>query len=93
MIGNVLQRGDLVAAVRAARARRGEVEAFAGGRLLATQLGRLGVPVALHHPRQAMDHDVEEAADEEAEQAGEEGEGERVGRTAIIGGFRRPNRA
>lgn len=43
-----------------------EVEDFSG----------LGTPVAIEHDRQAVDDDVEETADEKAEEQGTEGEGQ-----------------
>ncbi|MNN75578.1 hypothetical protein D3C81_1918940 [compost metagenome] len=64
---DVLPGTDLVPAVRAAGVGKQQVEALA--RFLVLQFEhftRLGLPVALHHDRQAIDHHVEEAADQQA---------------------------
>jgi hypothetical protein len=57
---NVLERRDGVPAGRAVRARPHEVEHRRLGQFFATHLGTLRLPIALHHLRQALDHDVQE---------------------------------
>ncbi|MNF98296.1 hypothetical protein D3C84_811510 [compost metagenome] len=76
---DVLPSTDLVSAVRAAGVRQQQVEAL--GWLLAVQfqhLTRLGLPVALHHDRQAVDDHVDEAADQQAQDGCAENKGQRV---------------
>ena len=56
---------------RAARARRGEVVRLGLGRQgPALEVGRLRAPLPLEHERQAVNHDIQEAADRETEQEG-----------------------
>ena len=79
---DVFQGGDLVAAVRAARARYQQVEggllldrggSFCGsGVLLCQRFFQLGFPLGLHHQRQPVDDHVEEAAHQQAHHAGDD---------------------
>ena len=66
---NVLEGTDQVAAVGAARARDGQIEARRGFfRCVAPERGRLEVPFPFHHHRQAVDDDIQKAADEQPDQ-------------------------
>ena len=68
---NVVDAADLRLAGRAARARHDEVVGRAfGGCRASLELGRLRAPLPLQHERQAVDDDVQEAADGEPHEPG-----------------------
>ena len=79
---DVFQGSDLVAAVRAARARNQQVEGglllgrgggvCSGGVLLRQRFFQFGLPLGLHHQRKPVDDHVEEAAHQQAHHAGDD---------------------
>lgn len=76
---DVLPGLDLVAAMGAARVRQDQVEGIALGlRRKLQRLPRLRLPVTEHHHRQAVDDDVEKAADEKAEEEYAENKGRQI---------------
>ena len=68
-----------MAAVRATRARHHEIVGLGRDRYAASQLCAMGLPFPFQHDRQAMDHHVEETADDQAEDARRGYECERSG--------------
>ena len=76
--GNVLERGNRVAAGGALRARRDEVVVGQVGRGFSRQLGALGTPAALEHLGQTMDDYVDEAPDAKAYYPGDSRRRQRV---------------
>src|SRR4030066_73772 len=77
---DIFQRADGVPAMRAARARRDKVVFLGGGCAfcLRGQVPAIPLPVAHEHNRRAVNHDVEKAANDQAESRGEQSEGERA---------------
>jgi prepilin signal peptidase PulO-like enzyme (type II secretory pathway) len=87
-----LVRGDPVAAMRAGGAGNDEVVRRCFGGRFAPQLGALRVPSALEHPRQPMDDDVEEAADDQADHRRDGGRGSGIEQRVDHGGNRNSDR-
>jgi hypothetical protein len=71
---------DRAAATGTTGGRPGQRKRLEHGRRLTPQVRALCGPVALHHDRQAMDDDIEEAADHEPEHSGGEGKHRRIGK-------------
>ncbi|MPN47778.1 hypothetical protein SDC9_195382 [bioreactor metagenome] len=69
---NVFQGGNPVAAGWAAGARFCERQRFRWRGFFAAEFRALGSPVVFHHPRQAVDDNIQKAADAKAQQAGGE---------------------
>ena len=70
---DVLDRADAMSARGARGPQHDEVVPLGHREFFAAEFGALGGPLALHHLRESMNHDVEEAADEQAEQARDDG--------------------
>src|SRR6185312_817721 len=70
---DVLVPADLMVALLAARARHHQVEGLFLRRRLARHLGALRGPLGLQHLREAVDHHVEKAAQEQADHTAEHG--------------------
>jgi hypothetical protein len=85
--GDVFQRRDLVTALRAGRSRHHQVVALRVRLRFVALAGAHAVDFALHHDGQAMDHHVEETANQQAQDAGHHGGGQRCRRREQHQGF------
>ena len=76
--GDVFQRADAVTALRTLRSGHDQVIAGSLGSRLAGQFGALRAPTLLEHSRDAVDNDIEEAADAKTDYRGGDGHADEV---------------
>ena len=77
--GDILPSANLMITVRAPRTWQQQIEALTDLLRRALEiLKRLRTPLTLHHDRQAINHDVEEAADQQAQQSSGQNKGQHV---------------